>query len=187
MSQTEEKHRFVELAKSDRYTITELCEEFGISRKTGHKWLYRFASNGAAGLEEHSRAPKRQAARTANDIEKIIVAERRLHETWGAKKIHARLSNKHGIERPPAVSTVGEILKRNGLIKKRRRRSGKFRPPHGQLTEPERPNHVFAVDFKGWFETGDGVRFDPLTVTDLHSRYLLAAKGLPAQTTRLDT
>ena len=53
-----EKQRFINLARSDRYTITELCEEFGITRKTGHKWLGRYADGGLSGLTEHSRTKK---------------------------------------------------------------------------------------------------------------------------------
>ena len=171
------------LAASDRYTVSELCEEFGISRKTGHKWLARYAMDGARGLADRSRAPKSSSARTPADVERLIVAERRLHPTWGAKKIRRALAVKHGLGRPPATSTVGEVLKRNGLVKSRRRRAGKFRVDRGELTAGERPNHVLGVDFKGWFNTADGERFDPLTVSDLHSRYLLRAEGLPGATT----
>ena len=184
MSDTEEKLRFVTLAISGRFTKTELCEEFGISRKTGHKLLSRYASHGLKGLEEQSRAPKSVASKTAAEVERLIVAERRLHPTWGPKKIVAVLGKKHGLERPPATSTVGAILKRNGLVEARRRRPGAFKIQREQLTEPERPNHVYGVDFKGWFDTADGERFDPLTVTDLHSRFLLRAEGLPQATTR---
>ena len=169
---TEERQRFVALAASDRYTVSELCEEFGISRKTGHKWLARYAMDGARGLADRSRAPKSSSARTPADVERLIVAERRLHPTWGPKKIRRALAVKHGLGRPPATSTVGEVLKRNGLVKSRRRRAGKFRVDRGELTAGERPNHVLGVDFKGWFNTADGERFDPLTVSDLHSRYL---------------
>lgn len=184
VSPKEEKLRFVNLAQSDRYTVSELCEEFGISRKTGHKWLARHSEEGEKGLEERSRAPKSVAQRTGGDVERLIVAERRLHPTWGAKKIRAVLESKHGMSSPPATSTVGAVLKRNGLIETRRRRPGRFKVQREELTDAERPNHVFAVDFKGWFNTGDGERFDPLTVTDLHSRYLLRAEGLPQATTR---
>ena len=87
----EQKQQFVSLAVSGRYTVTELCLEFGISRKTGHKWLRRHGENGMAGLEDRSRAPKSVTGRTADDVERLIVCERRLHPTWGPKKIHDRL------------------------------------------------------------------------------------------------
>ncbi len=180
----EQKQQFVSLALSGRFTVTELCGEFEISRKTGHKWLSRYAQEGREGLEERSRAPKSAAGRTPDEIERLIVGERRLHPTWGAKKIRRILETKHGLESPPAVSTVGEVLKRHGMVRARRRRAGAFKVQRGELTQPERPNHVLGVDFKGWFSTRDGERFDPLTVTDLHSRYLLRAEGLPQATTR---
>jgi transposase InsO family protein len=89
----------------------------------------------------------------------------------------------HGLDPAPAVSTVGEVLKRHGMVKERRRRPGVFEVERGTLTAPERPGHVLGVDFKGWFRTGDGERFEPLTVTDLHSRFLLRAEGLPKAST----
>jgi len=180
----EQKQRFIHLAQSGHFTVTELCAEFGIARKTGHKWLERYAAGGLEGLEERSRAPHHVIGRTAAEVERLIVSEKRLHLTWGPKKIQRVLLVKHGLETPPAVSTVGEVLKRHGMVAARRRRGAVFKVERGTLTVPERNNHVFGVDFKGWFLTGDGERCDPLTVTDLPSRYLLRAEGLPQATTR---
>lgn len=179
----EQKHRFITLAQSGHFTVTELCEEFGITRKTGHKWLARYAAEGMAGLEERSRAPQGRTGRTTAALEWLIVGEKQRHLTWGPKKIQRVLMVKHGVETPPAVSTVGEVLKRHGMVAARKRRGAVFKVERGTLTAPERNNHVFAVDFKGWFLTADGARCDPLTVTDLHSRYLLRAEGLPQATT----
>ena len=180
----EEKQRFVSLAQSGHFTVSELCEEFGISRKSGHKWLGRYASAGMAGLQERSRAPKKVTNRTEEAVERIIVSEKRHHPTWGPKKIQRVLTTKHGIERAPVVSTVGEVLKRHGMVEERRRRGGIFKVERGERTEAKRCNEVLGVDFKGWFLTGDGARCDPLTVSDLYSRYLLRAEGLPQATTR---
>lgn len=180
----EEKHRFITLAQSDRFTISELCESFGISRKTGHKWLNRYAEGGFDGLLEQSRAPKSVPLRTEDSIERLIISERRKHSTWGGKKIQKLLQSQHAIEKPPSISTVNAILKRNGMVKDRRRRGGVFKVERGSLTQADHPNHVMAVDFKGWFKTQDGERFDPLTATDLYSRYILKAQGLPQATTR---
>lgn len=175
----EQKQRFVSLAESGRFTVTELCESLGISRKTGHKWLARYREGGTAGLGERSRAPKSVTNRTAESIQRLIVSEKRLHPTWGPKKIRRVLNSKHGVERPPAVSTVGEVLKRHGLVKARKRRGGLFTVERGTLTLPEHCNHVLGVDFKGWFMLDDGERCDPLTVSDLHSRFLLKAEAMP--------
>jgi len=180
----EQKQRFIHLAQSGHFTVTELCAEFGIARKTGHKWLERYAAGGLEGLAERSRAPHQVTGRTSAEVERVIVSEKRLHLTWGPKKIQRVLLVKHGLESPPAVSTVGEVLKRHGMVEARRRRGAVFKVERGTLTAPERNNHVLGVDFKGWFLTGDGERCDPLTVTDLHSRYLLRAEGLPQATTR---
>lgn len=137
-----------------------------------------------AGLQDRSRAPKSSAGRTDDDVERLIVSERRLHPTWGPKKIRRILETKYRIEKPPAVSTVGAVLTRHGMVKARRERAGVFKVERGKFTVPERCHHVLGVDFKGWFLTGDGKRFDPLTVTDLHSRFLMRAEGLPKQTRR---
>lgn len=129
-------------------------------------------------LEDHSRAPKSVTCRTSDEIERLICTEKRLRSTWGPKKIQQILMTKHGVECPPAVSTVGEVLKRHGLVAERRRRGAVFKVERGTLTAPERPNHVLGVDFKGWFLTGDGNRCDPLTVTDLYSRFILKIDAL---------
>ena len=175
-----QKQNFIQLALSDRYSITELCENHGISRKTGHKWLKRFEQFGEAGLSEMSRAPKTAPRRTPDFIQRLIVAERERHSTWGPKKIRQRLKVVHGIEKPPAVSTVGEILKRHGLVRSRRRR-GCFDVARGALTKAQRPNHVFGVDFKGWFRIGNDERCDPLTISDLFSRFIIRIDALPGQ------
>ncbi|MDI1313273.1 leucine zipper domain-containing protein [Prosthecobacter sp.] len=164
--------------------MSELCLEFGISRKCGHKWLVRHAEGGATALADGSRAPHSVPLRTSKAIERIVVSERRLHPTWGSKKIRAALERKHSLETPPAISTLGEILKRNGLIEARRRRPGAFEVKRGDLTQALRPNHVWATDFKGWFYTQDQERCDALTVTDLFSRYLLSVQALPQATQR---
>ncbi|MGB6223047.1 MAG: leucine zipper domain-containing protein [Haloferula sp.] len=153
--------------------MAELCREFGISRKTGHKWVARHAAEGVNGLKDRSRAPKSASHRTSDEISRLICSEKRKHKTWGPKKIQELLVVKHGIESPPAVSTVGEVLKRNGMVTERKRRGAVFKVERGTLTAPEHANHVLGVDFKGWFTLGDRSRCDPLTVTDLHSRMVL--------------
>ena len=180
----EQKQQFVSLALSGHYTVTELCAEYGVSRKTGHKWVTRYRDGGSKNLEDRSRAPKRVTSRTPEAIERLIVGERQRHLTWGAKKIHRILMTKHGLLKPPVVSTVGEVLKRHGMIRAQRRRGAVFKAEQGKLTLPERCNHVLGVDFKGWFQTVDGERCDVLTVTDLHSRYLLKTEVLPQATVR---
>lgn len=169
----EEKLRFVSLHQSRRFSMAELCREFGISRKTGHKWAERYEAEGFKGLEDRSRAPKSCSHRTSEEIARLICSEKRKHKTWGPKKIRELLVVQHEVESPPAVSTIGEVLRRNGMVAERKRRGAVFKVQRGTLTAPERPNHVLGVDFKGWFLMGDQSRCDPLTVTDLHSRLVM--------------
>ena len=177
----EEINRCVILARCGRFTVTELCEQFGISRETGYKHLERYAALVLAGLQPRSHRPHHSPQRTDEAIEALILAERRLHRTWGPKKLQAVLARKHAIEQPPACSTIAEILRRHGQSVRRRRRPGAFVAGNDGLTVPTQPNHVWTVDFKGWFTLGNRERCDPLTVCDRYSHYLLACTARPNQ------
>ena len=181
VTQMEEIIRFVTLANSGRFTLTDLCEQFGISRKTGYKHLDRYAAGGLKALQPRSHRPHSFPQRTDADVEALIVAERRLHRTWGPKKLHSVLQTKHGLEAPPARSTIGEILRRHGLSAKRRRKPGAYPALNDGLTVPTQPNHVWTVDFKGWFVLSNGQRCDPLTVCDLYSHCVLGCRARPNQ------
>lgn len=177
----EELTRFVMLAQSGRFTLTELCEQFGISRKTAYKHMERYAAGGAKALAPRSSRPHRSPSRTDEEVIALLLAERRLHRTWGPKKLRVVLETKHGIGVPPALSTIAEVLRRHGLSVRRRRRPGVY-PAHTQgCSEATQPNQIWTVDFKGWFTLGDGQRCDPLTVCDRYSRYILCALPLPNQ------
>ncbi len=143
----EEILRFVSLAQTDRFTITDLCEQFHISRKTAYKHLERYAEGGWAALAPRSHRPHGCPQRTDGQIEALLLAERRLHRTWGPKKLQEVLERKHGVARPPACSTIGEILRRHGLSVPRRRRPGVYPAPNEELTVPNQPNQVWTVDF----------------------------------------
>lgn len=177
----EEINRFVMLAQTDRFTITELCEQFGISRKTGYKHLERYEAEGLKGLQVRSHRPHCFPQRTEEEVEALILSERRLHRTWGPKKLRRVLELKHGLESAPARSTIAKILRRYGLSVPRRRRAGVYVALNDDLTVPLQPNHVWTVDFKGWFVLGNGQRCDPLTVCDGYSRYVLACRAQPNQ------
>ena len=181
ITQNDEIIRFVMLAQSGRFTITELCEQFGISRQTGHKHLQRYELEGIKGLRARSHRPHHFAQRTDEAVEGLILAERRLHRTWGPKKLRKVLEVKHGVEVPPATSTIGEILRRHGLSARRRRKPGAYHSLNHGLTQPTQPNEVWTVDFKGWFTLADGQRCDPLTVCDRYSHYLLCCRARPNQ------
>lgn len=178
----EERIKFAVRAARGAEVFSDLCEEFGISRKIGYKWLKRYKQLGMAGTKELSRRPRSSPNRTERWIEQWIVKERRAHQRWGPKKLIWALGSKHDVTEPPAISTVAKILNRRGLSGRRgrRRRQGEVVRLNGAgLTKPTRPNQVWTADFKGWFKTQDGFRCDPLTVTDLFSHYVLAVKAVP--------
>lgn len=164
---------FVSACLSGDWTMTEVCEAYGISRKTGYKWLERYRLEGALGLAARSCAPHRHGRATDASLADAILKVKAAHPSWGPRKVVARLRLDHPQLVWPAASTAGEILKRAGLVAPRHRRR-RAPPTLGGLTTPERPNHVWAVDHKGWTRLGDGRRCEPLTMTDSFSRYLLA-------------
>jgi transposase InsO family protein len=180
-----EKEHFVMLAQTGRFTMTDLCADFEISRKTGHKYLQRFESDGRIGLTDRSRRPKSCSFMTSTAVEGLILKERRKHRTWGPKKIHDRLLKVHGVADRPHINTINNILNRHGLTKKRRRKSGVHRVMPENLTEPTRSNEVWTFDFKGWFLLGNGLRCEPLTICDRFGHYIIGCKGQPNQQFKL--
>jgi putative transposase len=172
----DERIRFVLQATREERGMTELCREFGISRKTGYKWLARYRAWGLDGLHELSRRPRVSPTRVPAAVEALVLRERHRHRTWGPKKLQAVLATKYGVAPVPAVSTIGNLLTRHGLTRKTRRRRPVSEPDRRTRTAATHPNAVWAADFKGWFRTRDGQRCDPLTISDLCSRYVLAAR-----------
>jgi putative transposase len=174
---TEERFRFIEDWKSEEWNMAELCRFYGISRMTGYKWLGRYESAGLEGLHDLSRAPPTHPNAVIPRVEDWIIGVREQHASWGAPKIRAWLQQKHPAEKIPAESTIGEILKRNGLtIARKTRRSS--RPASEPLAQATEPNTLWCADDKGWFRTQDGARIDPLTVTDACSRYLFRCQAV---------
>ena len=164
--------------KSGKYPVSDLCAQYGISRKTGYKWIDRFVQDGPDGLYERSHAPTNSPRRTAAEVEQAIIDLRRLHPSWGAKKLIWSLERRRPELELPGRSTVCEILKRNDLVLTKRRPRSVGHPGRPSVAV-DKPNDSWSVDFKGQFKTGDGQYLYPLTVTDNHSRYLLACQGLP--------
>jgi transposase InsO family protein len=158
--------------------VVDLCREYGISRKTGDKFKQRYKRLGLAGLADASRAPKVIPHRTPPELVDIIVGARKLHPTWGPKKLKEVIERR--LERRlPSASTVGDILERNGLVTPLRRRLRHKAQPTG-LREASAPNEVWCIDYKGQFRLGDSSLCYPLTITDHFSRYILACDGMPA-------
>ena len=177
----DEKMSFVADCLRGDVPMAALCEDYGISRKTGYKWLDRYREHGPAGLEDRSRAPHRHGRSMAPEVAEAIVALRRERPHWGPRKLRAVLMRDHPDQVWPAASTMGELLRAEGLVRPRRRRR-LLAAPSRTLRVAAAPNDVWCIDFKGWFRTRDGERCDPLTVTDAYSRYLLACVILPPRT-----
>lgn len=173
----EEKARFVLEYEQDVYTMTELCERYGIARETGYVWLRRYQQTGLEGLQERSRAPHQPAHQTPEEIEKGVLELRQAHMRWGPRKLKRVLERDQAGRRWPAASTIGAILKREGLVVAHGKRS-KTEPYSEPLAHADGCNRVWCADFKGWFRSGDGQRIDPLTISDAYSRYLLRCQSV---------
>jgi len=170
----DERIRFVAGLQSG-LGMGEACRSYGISRKTGYKWLERYKAEGPGGLEERSRAPHRMPWAIDDEMAQMLVDARCRHPTWGPRKLLAWLERLHKGRCFPAASSVGDLLRRRGLVKPRRRR----RRVPTNASRPGRydaPNATWCADFKGWFRTGDGRRCDPLTISDGHSRFILGCR-----------
>ena len=171
-----ERVRFIARYLEAGEPFSSLCERFGVSRKTGYKWVDRYESNGLAGLEERSRAPLSHPHAIGAVVVERILAVRKRHPRWGPRKLRVLLQRHYPHLAVPAASTIGDILGKHGLNRKRRRirRSS----PYGdRLADYDHPNAVWCADFKGHFPVAEE-RCHPLTVSDGCSRYLLACRGL---------
>lgn len=158
-------------------SITELCDLYGVSRKTGYKWIDRYLRQGPAGLVERSRRPVCSPNATPEEIVQAFLEVRRRHPSWGAKKLLTIVHKRHPRWALPGRSTVCDILSRNGMVPKQRHRR-KIGHPGKPTSQILAPNDTWCADFKGQFKTGDGIYCYPLTVTDGYSRYLLGCQGL---------
>jgi transposase-like protein len=137
----------------DEYTITELSQNYQVSRETVYKWIKRYQEEGLAGLEELSRAPLTHPNATRPEIVSQLIDTKVKHSNWGPKKIVARLEKLNPESVWPAPSTAGSILKKEGLVSSRRPRQ--HTPPYtAPFQQCERPNDVWSMDYKGQFRMG---------------------------------
>jgi transposase InsO family protein len=161
--------------------MSEVCREFGISRKTGYKIFNRFKDEGLEALCDRSRRPVRYANQLPDQIERAIVEWKRNKPHWGARKIREQLVRKlAGDVRIPARSTVHAVLDRHGLVSQARKRNRANKAVGTALSEAVASNDLWCADFKGEFKTGNGRYCYPLTVTDQASRMILACEALEA-------
>lgn len=161
----------------DEHSVTELSQSFNVSRKTVYKWIDRYKRKGFEALNELSRAPLNHSNATPIEIAEQVIALKLAHQRWGPKKVTAYLRNNSPEVRWPATSTVGEILKKEGLVKpkKHRHTTPPYTAPFGAC---EKPNDLWSMDYKGDFRLGDSRRCYPLTLSDNYTRYLLMCRGL---------
>jgi transposase InsO family protein len=172
------RSEFVLEAFGGKVPFEELCRKYGISRKTGYKWKERFLADGMDGLQDQSRRPHSSPSQAVEDVACEIVRLKLAHRSWGPRKIRAVYGRANPAKDLPSESTFKRILDKAGLVTPRRERSQAQSGRLSQRVKAERPNHVWTVDFKGWWKTRAGERFEPLTVRDSYSRYLLSAKAL---------
>jgi transposase InsO family protein len=172
--------RFVTDWQSGCWTMTELCADYQISRKTGYKWVERYETSGPRGLHDQSRRPHHHPRATPGALVTALVALRRRRPHWGAKKLLVVAARRDPAAAWPSRSTVCDLLKTRGLVEARPRRSParSGRPPLAPITGP---NDTWTTDFKGEFRTGNGVYCYPLTLRDGFSRFVLRCDALVAR------
>jgi len=174
-STVDERVQFIKAVHRGEDDVSSLCREYGISRKTGYKWLAR-AQRGEA-LTDRSRAPLSRPHATSRRVQDLILEARHRHPTWGPCKLLAWLERRRPELELPAASTVGALLKRHGLVVPRKVRR-RYDPNLAPLATMDAPNAVWCADFKGAFKTGDGRTINALTITDGFSRFLLRCRGM---------
>lgn len=168
---------FITACNQSQETIADICAAYGISRKTGHKWINRYLNEGEFGLKDKSRRPSARPRDTDPGIEKVIISTRLKHPKWGPKKILRILQNENHKENWPSETTIANILKRNGCSTRPMKRSKLAFA--GPLSNSDQPNDVWSADFKGWWRTENGEKCEPFTLLDSYSRYLLACRAVP--------
>jgi transposase InsO family protein len=173
------REEFVERAMSGRHPVAALCNAYGISEKTGHKWLNRFKEEGRLGLSDRSRAPYESPHKISLEVRREILALREKHPTWGPKKLRVVLRRRVPEKHWPAASSIGDLLRREGCVRPQRRRNiGAELPIDSGLTVPHAPNDVWSTDFKGQFRLTNGDLCYPLTAQDAFSRFVIGTTAL---------
>jgi len=178
----EQRLELIREYESGLLTMTELVAQYGVSQKTAYKWRARYEADGVAGLQDRSRRPQHSPHATAAEVMEAVVACRRRHPRWGAKKLLRVLRRRQPEVAWPARSTVCDHLKARGLVRPRKRRPPVAAASRASLTRAGAPNDVWTTDFKGEFRTGDGYYCYPLTVRDAFSRFVLRCEALTART-----
>jgi transposase InsO family protein len=162
--------------------MTELAAQYGVSRKTGYKWVAAYEADGWTGLQDQSRRPHHSPHATDADVVEALLAVRRRHPRWGPKKLLVVAQRRHRGMTWPARSTLAALLKRHGVVTPRPRRRAPSTVTGAALGVFTRPNEVWTVDYKGEFLTGDRCYCYPFTLRDAFSRYVLRCDALTTHT-----
>lgn len=177
----DQRKLFIKNYLENTSSIAELCRAFEISRKTAYKWIERFHQFSYEGLKDQRRARLSQDQTDDALMQKILTLKQK-RMTWGPKKILGFLMHQEPEKNWPSATTIGNILLRNGFQKTRELKK-RLPARHNIFSHCLQPNDVWSIDFKGWFQTKEGIKCDPLTLTDAHSRFLLHCSKLPLGTT----
>jgi transposase InsO family protein len=163
-----------------RMNLTELAREFGVHRDTAHVWVRRYKESGfrLEAMQERSRRPHTSPTAVDSRMQDFVVDARKVHPTWGPRKLRAWLVERHPGVPFPSASCMADILKRCGLTQPRRRRKRFVTPRTRPFATCERPNDVWCIDFKGKFRTQDGKWCHVLTLVDAYSRFLLRCEAV---------
>lgn len=175
-----QRSQFVLESKSKSFTHSELCRRYNICRKVGYKWLQRFDEEGISGLLDRSRRPKAKVSEVPHEVTTKIVAYRTAHPSWGATKIHKILKRDLKRTRIPSRRTIHRILQECNLVTTRVRHSRRKAPCNRVVLKANYANHIWTVDFKGWWRTKDGKKVFPLTIRDEYSKFILTIACLPS-------
>ncbi|MCD4828249.1 MAG: IS481 family transposase [Candidatus Cloacimonetes bacterium] len=170
------KQEFVRKAHEPESNMSELCQLYGISRKTGYKWLKRYRAAGQAGLVDQSRRPQSSPQQTSPEVEQLVVAAREQQPTWGGRKLKRWLEDR-GHTGIPAPSTITAILHRYAMVPP----AESAKHTAYQRFEMSTPNALWQMDFKGQIRLANGQACHPLTVLDDHSRFLVGLRACANQ------
>jgi len=168
----DQRKLFITKFLEKNFGLADLCRQFEISRPTAYKWIERYKEEGFDGLIDRSSAPQNQIGETAPQLIKEILKVKFNFPKWGPKKILAFLQMHQPLIIWPSVTTIGNILQRNGLVILRKYRK-RFPAKTDPLSHANQSNDVWSIDFKGWFLTKDNAKCGPLTIMDNFSRFLL--------------
>lgn len=171
------REEFLTRALCKGTSFRKLCEEFGISRKTGYKWVERYSEDGRRGLADRSRRPL-SSPREVGEDQVCAIVNLKLGRGWGPKKLQQLLLQSHPEIEPVSLSTIKRVLKKTGLVRERKRRRSTECGRIENRIQAQQPNELWTADFKGYWYSAERRRVDPLTVQDAYSRYVLCAQAL---------